>query len=54
MAVLFSDGEGRDEIIEIEKQFGRALGLLQFSKRYSALRREVRDAVWRKPAERLA
>lgn len=47
MAALFSDGEGRNEIIEIEKQFGRALGLLQFSNRYSALRNEIRGAVWR-------
>jgi glycosyltransferase involved in cell wall biosynthesis len=47
-ALLSSNGEGRNEIIEIEKQFGRALGLLKFSKRYSALRCEVRDAAWRK------
>jgi hypothetical protein len=53
MAALLSDGEPREEVIEIEKQFGRALGLLQFSRRYSALRCELRDAVWRMPAERL-
>jgi glycosyltransferase involved in cell wall biosynthesis len=50
MAALLSDGEGREDVIEIEKQFGRALGLLQFSERYSALRCEVRDAVWRNTA----
>jgi glycosyltransferase involved in cell wall biosynthesis len=47
MAAFFSKGEGRNEIIEIEQQFGRALGLLQNSKRYGELRREIRDAVWR-------
>ena len=46
-AALLSIGEGRDEIIEVEEQFGRALGLLQFRKQYGELRREVRNAVWR-------
>jgi glycosyltransferase involved in cell wall biosynthesis len=46
MAALLSTGEGRDEILEIEQQFGRILGLLQNSKRYGELRREIRDAVW--------
>ena len=47
IAALFSKGEGRNEIIEIEQQFGRAIGLLQNSYQYGKLRREVRDAVWR-------
>jgi glycosyltransferase involved in cell wall biosynthesis len=46
-AALLSYGEGRGEILEIEQQFGRALGLLQNSKQYGELRREVRGAVWR-------
>jgi glycosyltransferase involved in cell wall biosynthesis len=46
-AALLSIGEGRGDILEIEQQFGRALGLLQFSKRYADLRCEIRDAVWR-------
>jgi glycosyltransferase involved in cell wall biosynthesis len=46
-AALLCTGEGRNEIIEIEQQFGRALGLLQNSYQYSELRREIRDAVWR-------
>ena len=47
VTAFFSKGEGRNEIIEIEQQFGRALGLLQNSKRYGELRREIRAAVWR-------
>jgi glycosyltransferase involved in cell wall biosynthesis len=46
-AALLSTGEGRDEILEIEQQVGRILGLLQNSKRYRELRRDIRDAVWR-------
>jgi glycosyltransferase involved in cell wall biosynthesis len=46
-AALLSTGEGRAGILEIEQQFGRILGLLQNSKRYGRLRREIRDAVWR-------
>jgi glycosyltransferase involved in cell wall biosynthesis len=47
IAAAWSNGEGSKEIIEIEKRFGRMRGLLQFSGRYSASRREVRDAAWR-------
>lgn len=46
-AALLSIGEGRGEILEIEQQFGRALGLLHNNKRYGELRRELRDAAWR-------
>ena len=45
---LLSMGEGRDDILEIERQFGRALGLLRTTRRYGELRREVREATWRK------
>src|SRR5262249_17461455 len=47
IAALLSNGEGRNDILEIERQFGRALGLLQHTKRYGDLRRGVRDALWR-------
>ena len=33
MSALLSNGEGRNEIIEIEEQLGRALGLVRFNKR---------------------
>jgi hypothetical protein len=45
---LLSDGEGRNDIVEIEKQFGRAVGLLEVHKRYGALRNEVRNAKWKR------
>jgi glycosyltransferase involved in cell wall biosynthesis len=48
MAALSSDGEGRNDIVEVEQQFGRALGLLRLRRRYGALRREVREARWRR------
>jgi glycosyltransferase involved in cell wall biosynthesis len=48
VAALLCRGEGQTEIIEIEQQFGRALGLLQSNKRYGSLRQEVRNAVWRR------
>ena len=47
MAALSSDGEGRNEVIEVEQQIGRALGLLRLRGRYGALRRELRHASWR-------
>ena len=46
MAALSSDAEGRNEVIEIEQQFGRAVGLLQLKGRYGSLRRELRNASW--------
>jgi glycosyltransferase involved in cell wall biosynthesis len=51
MAALLSAGEGQTEVAEIETQFGRALGLLRSNKRYSALRRDVRNASWRTPSD---
>jgi GT2 family glycosyltransferase len=47
IAALLSDGDGRHDIIEIERQVGRVLGLLHYRRRYGQLRREVRDAPWR-------
>jgi hypothetical protein len=48
VAALFSKGEGRYDVIEVEKLFGRALGLLRSQGRYGELRREVREARWRR------
>jgi hypothetical protein len=47
MMALCSDGNGRQDIIEIEPLLGRALGLLRYNRRYGQLRREIRDAPWR-------
>jgi len=47
MAAVRSVGEGRDEILEIEQQFGRVLGLLRFTREYSDLRRLIRETTWR-------
>jgi hypothetical protein len=49
IAALLSNGEGRSDIIEIEPLLGRVLGLLQYTKRYGDVRREVRSALWRRP-----
>lgn len=48
MAAVWSDAEGRNEVIEIEQQFGRILGLLQLRGKYGALRRDLRNALWRR------
>jgi glycosyltransferase involved in cell wall biosynthesis len=48
VAAVSSDAEGRNEVIEIEQQFGRVLGLLQLRGRYGALRRDLRNALWRR------
>jgi glycosyltransferase involved in cell wall biosynthesis len=48
---LASSGEGRLEILDIERQVGRALGLLHHGSQYGELRRDVRDAVWRSTAD---
>jgi hypothetical protein len=48
VAAALSTDEGRDDILEMEKQFGRALGLLRYTTQYGEVRREVRDAPWRK------
>jgi glycosyltransferase involved in cell wall biosynthesis len=48
IAAVLSTDEGRNDVMEIEKQFGRALGLVRHTRRYGEVRREVRDAPWRK------
>jgi hypothetical protein len=48
MAALCSSGDGRKDIIEMEQLFGRALGLLRHNKRYGDLRREVRQAFYKR------
>lgn len=48
MVALWSDGEGRNEIIDVEQQFGRALELLRIRGRYGTLRRQIREASWRR------
>ena len=48
MAALLTHAEGRNEVMEIEQQFGRALGLLQLRGHYGALRRDLRNALWRR------
>jgi glycosyltransferase involved in cell wall biosynthesis len=47
MAALSSDGGRRNQVVEIEEQFGRARGLLQLRGRYGRIRREVRKS-WRR------
>jgi hypothetical protein len=47
MVAIWSDGEGRNDIIDIEQQFGRALELLRIRGRYGRLRREIREASWK-------
>jgi len=48
LAAFSSAGEGRNEVIDIERQFGRVLGLLRLRGGYGALMREVRGAPWRR------
>jgi hypothetical protein len=48
MVALWSSGDGRNDIIEMEQLFGRALGLLRHNKRYGGLRREVRQAFYKR------
>ena len=47
-AALGADGEGRSDLIEVEEQFGRAIGLLHLRGRYRTFRREIREAQWRR------
>lgn len=47
-AALCNRGEGRDQILYIEEHFGRAIGLLRLRGRYATLRREIREAPWRR------
>lgn len=47
LLALTSIAERRQDVIEVEKHFGRILGLLQLRKKYGASRRHVRYAPWR-------
>jgi glycosyltransferase involved in cell wall biosynthesis len=44
---LSSADEGRNDVVEVEQQFGRAIGLLRLRGRYGTFRREIRCAPWR-------
>jgi glycosyltransferase involved in cell wall biosynthesis len=48
MVALWSSGDGRKDIIKMEQLFGRALGFLRHNKRYGELRREVRQAFYKR------
>jgi len=47
LVALSSADEGRNEMIDIERQFGRILGLLRLRGGYGALIHEVRGASWK-------
>ena len=47
LAALSSPGEGRNGVINVERQFGRVIGLLRLRTQYGAARSEVREAPWR-------
>ena len=47
IASVSSVGEGRNDIAEVEQQFGRVIGLLRLRGRYGAVRRELKLAPWR-------
>jgi glycosyltransferase involved in cell wall biosynthesis len=46
-AAIVSTAEGRQDIMEVERIFGRAMGLLRLKGRYTVARRTVRAASWR-------
>jgi glycosyltransferase involved in cell wall biosynthesis len=46
VVALCGDSEGRNEVIEVELQLGRAAGLIRLKGEYGALRRQVRVAPW--------
>jgi glycosyltransferase involved in cell wall biosynthesis len=46
VTALALDAEGSAEVIEVEKLFGRALGLLRLRGQYRVFRRRVREADW--------
>lgn len=46
-AALTSNGENRQEVIEVEKWFGRMLGMLELRGGYHWSRRHIRYAPWR-------
>jgi glycosyltransferase involved in cell wall biosynthesis len=46
VVALCGNSEGRNEVIQVEEQFGRAAGLIRLKGKYGALRRQVREAPW--------
>lgn len=54
IAALASTGEGRSDVVEVDKLLGRAIGLLRSRGRYGRSRRAVRVAHWRQPANEVA
>jgi hypothetical protein len=47
LAAATSIAEGRQDVLEVERHFGRILGMLQLRRKYGASRRHVRYAPWR-------
>lgn len=47
LAALVSNSENRHDVIEVERMFGRAVGLLRCRGQYGLARRLVRQAPWR-------
>jgi glycosyltransferase involved in cell wall biosynthesis len=46
LAALASTGENRHDVIQVEREFGRILGLLRLRDNYRTLRKEIRSAPW--------
>jgi hypothetical protein len=51
LAAFTSDSQGQYDVIEVEKMFGRIIGLFRLRGGYTVLRREVRNAHWRKGSD---
>ena len=47
IAAVISNGEGRQDVIEVERLLGRLLGMFHLRRRYAWSRRHVRYAPWR-------
>jgi cellulose synthase/poly-beta-1,6-N-acetylglucosamine synthase-like glycosyltransferase len=47
LTALISDGKNQIQVIEVERMFGRMIGLLSLGKEYGRSRRRVRYAPWR-------
>jgi GT2 family glycosyltransferase len=47
LTAVISNGENRIEVIEVERMFGRMMGLLSLGKEYGRSRQRVRFAPWR-------
>jgi glycosyltransferase involved in cell wall biosynthesis len=46
LAALISSGESRRDVIEVERTFGRLLGLLRLRNHYGRFRKGIRSAPW--------